>query len=193
VCSYPNEICIVHCEIIDNNLSLDKDGALIIHCNAVKKWFVIFESYLCEDEFKPTSLAYFDSDKMMKFTKNNFKLEIQGNHVAKKFSFNKFLVLDIMNAISYMYVSSLCLNPPCTLILNALLNHFEYKLNQDFEATDTYIAELSQSEFLDLIKDTLTLYSLSHNHYSICSTLIRYKTILHYVCKLRCYSKKLNI
>lgn len=188
VCSYPSEIVIVCCEVQDTRLIFDKANSLTLNCKFLKNWTKIFESYLDDIDFVPVSIASVNSDVVLKFSKNDFMLEISGSHLTDKFIFEKSFVLEIMHAISYMYIPSLCLNPPCTLIFSALVNHFESK--KDYHLTLTTILQLTQSEFLELIQTVIEVYGLSQNYYAICSCLSRYKQKIQLLYKLRCYKKK---
>lgn len=188
VCSYPNEILIASSKMKDHNFIVEKNNALIIHCSFLKNWFQIFDNFMSENEFVSSCIAYTNSPNTLKFTKTDFKLNVTGSHLAFGYSFDKSTVLEIMQAISHMYIKSLCLNSPCTLVFTALVCHFEVQPNYD--ETVTQILELSPKNLLDLIKSILILYDLSENSYLICATLIRYKKIIQYLYKLRCYSKK---
>ena len=188
VCSFPNEILIVSCEVKDNNVVVNQANALIVNCNFLRNWFKIFDQFLTENDFVSTCIAYTNSQNVLKFTKNEFKLNISGHHLGVTYSFDKTILMEIMNAMSHMYIASLCLTPQCTLIFNALMCHFE--VCPDYENTLTTIMDLTPANFLDLIKSILILYNLSENSFLICSTLIRHKSIIRYLYKLRCYSKK---
>lgn len=188
VCSLPNEIQISMCEVQNNAIIVNVSDAILINCKFVKNWFNIFDSFLSDNDFVATCIAQTNSPNVIKFTKEEFKLIISGNHLLTSYSFDKGTVIEIMNAISYMYISSLCLTPQCTLIFNALMCHFEVCSN--YEETILKITNLTPAKFLDLIKSIIIMYDLSENVYLISSVLMRHKPILRYLYNLRCYSKK---
>lgn len=188
VCSLPNEIQISFCEVQNNVTIVNISDALVINCKFVKNWYSIFEAFLSDDNFVATCIAQTNSPNVIKFTKEEFKLIISGNHLLTTYSFEKSIVLEIMNAISFMYIPSLCLTPQCTLIFTALMCHFE--IGSDYEETILKIINLTPAKFLDLIKSIITMYDLSENFYLISSILIRHKPILRYLYNFRCFSKK---
>lgn len=188
LCSYPNEIFIVKCETKENGLIVDKTNALIINCQYLKHWLKIFENYLSEGEFVNTSIAYTNSTNVLKFTKADFKLIVSGFNLSNEFTFDKSTVLDIMCSISHLYIHSLCLTPPCTLIFAAMLFHFEIK--PDFNKTVADIRNLTPKQFLDLIKSIIMSHDLSQNPFSISAILMRHKKSILYLYKLRCFSFK---
>lgn len=190
VFSFPNEIWIGSCELLNGSVIVNKLNGLTINCMYLKSWYLVFESYLTSNEFVSTSIAYTNCETVVKISKIDFNLKISSNAFSQEFTFSKTMVLDIINSVSHMFVPSVCLNPTCTLVLTAIMGYFESQ--PDCHATLDQILQLSPANFLELIKKVLKLYNLSQNAYTICSSLIRHKSKIQYLYKLRCFSKFLD-